>query len=43
MLNEHCHDFLPNGARNHSLCVKIGKPGCVIVARESHVVAPIEV
>ena len=44
MLNEHRHAFLHNDVRSHSLCVcKIGKPGCDKIARESHVVTPIEI
>ena len=43
MFNEHRHDFLPNDVRSHSLCVKLLNLDAISVAREQHVVAPIEV
>ena len=43
MFNEHRHNFLPSGVRSHSLCMKLLNLDAISVAREQHVVAPIEV
>ena len=43
MFNEHRHNFLPSGVRSHSLCMELLNLDAISVAREQHVVAPIEV